>query len=73
MKVEIDHGRNDTTGVILDRRAQRIIRISSFRLVSPSPQSISMFQGEQKQQDTGTPEISPPDFDPLEMTPRDGP
>jgi hypothetical protein len=68
MKVEIDHRRNDATGVILDRRAQCIIRISSFRLLSPSSQSTMIFQAEQKQQDTGTPDIPPPDFEPLKMT-----
>jgi hypothetical protein len=69
MKVEIYHGRNDTTGVILDRRAQRIIRISNFRLLSTSRESTMMFQAEQKQQDTGTPDISPLDFDPLKIAP----
>jgi len=69
MKMKIDHWRNDTTGVILDRRTQRIIRISSFRLLSTLRESTMMFQAEQKQQDTGTPDISPPDFDPLKMAP----
>ena len=56
VKVEIDKRRNDAAGVILVRRAQRVIRICSFRLLSPLSMSVSMFRAGQKQQDTGTSE-----------------